>query len=257
MAPAREISAPRIVDLRAPVAVTFARSLRGAHSFVSGDDAASGPEEDAVVTSAQATGTLRDDASIALVVEHAGRSLKLEAGFLSLPVPLTVAIDPNDDDSVGVATAAHDNGKNIYAEFAMSKLLSSAQIRRAVARLRAQVPFMSGIAVQFGDDGQAAQLAALVPVLRDEHLKLLDLSGLDGPAQRAAATAEIGVRRRDLTVDNRDEPAYVNFMLDQAVALARGRGSVVVVLHPHPQSLRALAGLFARSERNGVHFTQL
>ena len=257
MAPAREISAPRLVDLRAPVAVTFARSLRGAHSFAPGDDLQSPVDEDAVVTRARAVGSLRDDASIALVVEHAGRSLQLESGFLSLPVPLTVAIDPAGDDAIAVATAAHNDGKNVYAEFAMTATLTPVQIRGAVAQLRERIPFVSGLAVRFEDEHQTAQLSRLVPILRAENLRLLDLSGLGAAAQRAASAAGLGARSRDLTADNRDEPAYVNFMLDQAVTLARGRGSVVVIFHPRPQSLSALAGLFERSERNGVQFTSL
>ena len=46
-------------------------------------------------------------------------------------------------------------------------------------------------------------------------------------------------------------------MLSQAVQVARGRGTAVIVAHPYPGSLVALSTLVENSGRDGVNFTLL
>jgi polysaccharide deacetylase 2 family uncharacterized protein YibQ len=251
-------SLPSPVDARSVSApLQFARSLHGMHSFAAADEAPPPSDEEAVVSNDPGTGTLGDNATVAIVIENAGPSLKLESGFLNMPVPMTFAVDPAADEASEVAAAAFDRGKTVYILLEMSPSQTKALLQKRIAHFRSVFPAMSGVAVHFDQEYEEREATVLAQALRDEHLHVLDLTGLEPAAERVLHTGGIVSRRRDVTIDNRDEAAYVGFMLAQAVQVARGRGTAVIVAHPYPGSLDALSTLVDNSARDGVNFTVL
>ena len=248
---------PMAIDAQVAAQVRFARSLHGAHSLAASEDVPPIAGEDAVVSNAPGTGRLSDNATVAIVIEGAGPSLKLEDGFLNLPVPMTLVMDPAADEASEVAAAAFARGKGVYVALPLAPLQTSRSLQMLIAKYLKTFPSMSGVAVHFDDGYEDREAAVLALALRDEHLRLLDLTGTGSAAQRELRTAGIEGRRRDVTIDNRDDPAYVNFMLAQAIQVARGRGTAVIVAHPYPGSLVALSALVQNSARDGVNFTLL
>lgn len=253
--PAAALPAAQNVAMPAPA--PLARSLRGAHSLDLAEDAPAASDEDAVVANDPSTGSLSENATIALIIAGTGRSLKLESPFLDLPVPLTVIVDPEADDAQAVAAAAIDRGKTVYVRLPASAQTAAPALKSAVDRYRRLFPAFSGIAVRFDADDANAQARLLARVLRGSSLGVLDLTGAGPVARALLSKADLHVRRRDVTIDNRDDAAYVKFMLTQAVQVARGRGGAVVVAHPYPQSFAALSRLVGNSGRDGVNFTAL
>lgn len=252
--PAAALPPPQNVAMPAPGA--FERSLHGAHSLDPNDDAPR-VREDAVVANDPSTGTLSDTANITLVIGGTGRSLKLEQPFLDLPVPLAVVVDPQADDAQAVAAAAFERGKTVYIRLPESALDSGAALRKALDDDRRAFPGLSGIAVHFDAVDADVQARALAATLHGTGLAVLDQTGAGPLARAVLSKAGVHVRRRDVTIDNREEGAYVKFMLAQAVQVARGRGSAVVVAHPYPQTLAVLSALVAGRDRDGVNFTPL
>lgn len=235
----------------------FARSLHGMHSLSAADETPPPSDEQAVVSNDPGTGRLGDNATVAIVIENAGPSLKLESGFLNMPVPVTFAIDPAADEASEVAAAAFDRSKPVYILLTMSPAQTTAMLKKKIAKFVSAFPSMSGIAVRFDDQYEKREATVVAQALRDGHLHLLDLTGLEPAAERVLRTGGIMCRRRDVTIDNRDEAAYVGFMLAQAVQVARGRGTAVIVAHPYPGSLDALETLIGNRARDGVNFTVL
>ena len=252
--PAAALPPPENVAMPAPGA--FERTLHGAHSLDPNDDTPR-VTEDAVVANDPATGSLSDAANITLVIAGTGRSLKLEQPFLDLPVPLAVIVDPQADDAQAVAAAAFERGKTVYVRLPESAQDNGAELRKAVDDDRRTFAGLSGIAVHFDAPDANGQARALAAVLRGTGLAVLDETGAGPLARAVLSKAGLHVRRRDVTIDNRDEGAYVKFMLAQAVQVARGRGSAVIVAHPYPESLAALSALVAGGDRDGINFTPL
>ncbi|MDP9017223.1 MAG: hypothetical protein M3N19_02745, partial [Candidatus Eremiobacteraeota bacterium] len=138
------------VEARMPAPVAFARTLHGAHSFTT-DDLQPGIDEQAVVSNQASAGRgrLSETATIALVIMNAGRSLKLESGFIDLPVPVTILIDPQADEAKEVAAAAHAEGKIVYAELAIAPGEDLKRLKAAIESVRAALPSIAGLAVHF------------------------------------------------------------------------------------------------------------
>ncbi|GAC1355236.1 MAG: hypothetical protein NVSMB31_15650 [Vulcanimicrobiaceae bacterium] len=258
------VSAPRTtnahfsapVEVRMPIPAAISRSLHGAHSF-STEDLQPGIDEHAVLSHQASSGRLGESATVALVIMNAGRSLKLESGFIDLPVPVTILIDPQADEAKAVAQAANAEGKIVYAELAIAPGEDAKRLKAELAAVRAALPAIAGIAVHFEGADQSKDVGNLAGLLRRSGLHVLDMTGIEPTALRVLKKDGIAVRSRDVTIDNRDEPAYVSFMLEQAVQVARGRGAAVIVAHPYPGSLTAIGTLLSRSGRDGVNFTAL
>lgn len=260
MAPAstlRRLSPASPADFRTPAPPPLARSLHGAHSFDAGAGALPAFDEDAVLAGSPRSGNLADDAAVALVIEHAGRSLQIESGFLELPVPVTVAIDPKADDAKAVAAYAAERGKTVYAEVNLTGAADAGSLRKRIADLRAALPALSGLAVRFREEDQPHQAAVLAQALRTENLSVLDITGVGNAARHRLRAAHIRSRRRDVTIDERDDPPYVAFMLAQAVGIARERGTAVIVTHPYPGSLSVLEHTIDTARQVGITFADL
>lgn len=256
--PARSaVVLPASQNVAMPAPAPFARSLHGAHSLDLSDELPRSPEEDAVVANDPSTASLSESANIALIIAGAGRSLKLESPFLDLPVPLTVVVDPDADDAQAVAAAAFDRGKTVYVRLPEAAQASAPAMKSALDRYHRRFPAFSGIAVSFDPQDAEAQARLLARTLRGTSLAVLDLTGAGPRARGVLSKANVSVRRRDVTIDKRDDAAYVRFMLAQAVQVARGRGGAVVVAHPYPQSFAAVSRLVGNSARDGVNFTSL
>jgi len=73
----------------------------------------------------------------------------------------------------------------------------------------------------------------------------------------AARAARRSALTRDVVVDARDEPAYVDFLFDQGLAIARRTGVATVALHARASSLRALERFVERARRADVELVDL
>lgn len=246
---------PQNVAMPAPA--PFARTLHGPHSLDLTEGTSVIGGENAVVANDPAAGSLSEDANIALIIAGTGRSLKIESPFLDLPVPLTVIVDPEADDAQAVAAAAFDRGKTVYIRLPLSAQTGAPALRSALDRYHRVFPAFSGIAVRFDPEDATEEARLLAGALRGSSIGVLDLSGAGPRARGLLLRAHVHVRRRDVTIDNRDDAGYVRFMLAQAVQVARGRGGAVVVAHPYPQSFVALSRLVGDGGRDGVNFTAL
>lgn len=203
------------------------------------DDFAGDP---AVVSGADG-GSIERDARLAVVLVGCGHSVALESPFLALDIPLTVIIDADGPAARAIADTAKQNGKTTLIQAAWPIAPGD------IAALRAQFPSAQGIAARLEDVPPASVLRAV----RSQKLVLFDEYG-DAPGI-ARVMKKAGVRyiSRTITVDDHLQPSYVQYMLDQAVHLGRGRGATVMA-RPMPGTLRALAALIAQAERDGVQF---
>ena len=261
-APARNVQShtlPEVSD-RIVEPVDFPRSLHGAHSFDAGEASSDALDGDPVLSDAHASSDLSREAPLTLVLAHAGESLQLESGFIELPVPMTVCVNPSGASARDVADLARQNGKTVYAELLPPPGgYTEKNVREAVASAHSTLGAFSGIAARFSDDERddGIEFAAFARGLRGQPHAVFFIDGENETLREAARKFGFTERGRDIAIDRREEPAYVDFMLTQAVGIARARGYAAMMARPHPESLAALQRLVSRASRDGVKFTPL
>lgn len=246
---ALRFAAPTSAPLPEPIRPrALPRAVRGAESLAVVDDDSDryGDPDDAV--SARPPGWApssfdlrRGRARIAVVVVGGDRSASALAPFAAEPFPLAVLVPPQaGTETLRIARSA---GMTALIDCDGADLATIARLRRAGA---------AGIICSTDDIARARAL-----VVADGGGIVLDDLRLDDALYRAARNAGRATVTRDVTADARDTPAYVDFLLGQALAIAQRTGVVVVVVHARPASLLALERFAARAKRDGAELVSV
>jgi len=237
-APPRRSAAP-------PVAIRvrqLPRALRGARSLDPADDDPDRYGDPDRAVAARPPGPAapfdpgRDRPRVAVLVVDADRSASSALAFAQEPFPLAIALGPvvaSED-----LQALREAGKTVLVACDGAATADVAAERRAGA---------AGILCSTGDAGRAAALVRA----NGRGIVVDDLLAGDA-LLRAARRARASALSRDVVADARDEPVYVEFLLGQALAIARRTGVATVAVHARPSSREALERFAARAERDGV-----
>lgn len=218
------------------------RNLRGeqiAQTDETADDAFS---DDVVDTVPEAEARIDAVAHLALVVVSMGHSVAIEAPFTQLPIALTCVIDPHAPSAHDVAEMAASAGKTVYVQ------LDPDAAPRDVQAVTSAFPSARGIAVRFAPGSRSEQI---LNAAAGSHLAVFDEYGTQPQAARIARHLNVAYTGRSITVDNHLASAYVDFMLEQAVRIARSQ-RIAVMARPVPSTLAAFQNLAYRAASTAV-----
>lgn len=199
--------------------------------------------DDPAVVSGATTGDIQHEARLAFVLVGCGHSLALETPFLTLDIPLAVVVDPDGPAAHAIADAAKAAGKTTFVQLMPS--LTRAQIDAA----HALFPHALGVAARF----DSAPPPDVLRAIRRQRFSAFDEFGDLPRVRKLMRSAGIAYVSRTITIDDHLQPAYVQFMLEEAVHLGRGSAAVVMA-RPLPGTLQALQALITAAPRDGVAF---
>lgn len=182
---------------------------------------------------------------VALVLVECGRSLASEAPFILLDVPMTVVVDAHAPAAHEIADLATRAGDDVYLQ------LDARNVADA-HRLHAAFPGAEGFAARVASESQAV---AMLHAAKSENLAFLDEYAGDPSVAEGFAAKGVRYAARSLTIDDRSQRAYVQYMFAQAIRIGRSR-TAVTIARPLPATLHALTGALASSE-DPVRFVRL
>ncbi len=184
---------------------------------------------------------------IALVLDDAGHRLSDVEAFARFPGHINLAVLPNRPESDGVVDYARRLGHTLLVHQPMEaqggadpgagaiRVTDDDQaIRDQIRRNIAAVPGAVGLNNHMGSAAtrDARVMEAVIQVLAEEEMLFLDsVTVADSVAYETARAADVSALRRDVFLDNVDDLDQINAQLDEAIAVARERGSVVTIGH--------------------------
>jgi hypothetical protein len=198
-------------------------------------------------------------ADLAIVLDDAGNSLAAVKELEDLPEAVAVAVLPNAPQSREVVRELHRQGREVLLHMPMEPLpgngpgpgdgavLVGQTPAEVAARLERALEIVStarGINNHMGSRATAdlSTMNAVMSFLRGKGLYFLDSRTTpDTVAERAAREAGVPVLRREVFLDNVDEPDDVRRRLNEAVSRASADGSAVAIGHVHPVTVTVLA----------------
>lgn len=183
-------------------------------------------------------GFIPGPARLVAMVGLCGSSLAAERTMLSAPFPIGIILDPRARDARRVAKFAHTHGDELFVQ------AERAPSAPALRTWRKQFGSILGIATRHPN--------RMIATLAGSTLVLFDERGASNPME--FTRSEIRLIRRDVRIDDRDSVPYITYMLEQATALARRRGIVVLLMRPRRNDLTAIEGLLQR--RHDVQIVQ-
>jgi hypothetical protein len=224
------------------------RSLVGAHSL---DEAISFDpygDPDLAVSERPRSATgfdpRNDRAKIAVIVVDAGSGGPGLDKFIGSPLPLTIAVAPGDDDAQSTAETIEAAGKTVVVDGSQAAPASVAALLH---------------------DGARGVIASLDERRSDELLRRINRNAFvvdaslaeDDDLSQAARAQHRQVYVRDVIADARDDGAYVDFMLRDALAIAQRTGTAIVAVHARSESFDAVTRFADRAGRDGADIVAL
>jgi polysaccharide deacetylase 2 family uncharacterized protein YibQ len=206
---------------------------------------------------------------LAIILDDLGNDLAAADAIFALPYPLTISVLPNRPHSIDIAEEAHRRGYEVMLHLPMESVRSSKaesqelrpgmsepQVYAMVNQFLQAVPDVAGVNNHQGSQStaDASLMNELMPVLRDHHLFYIDSRTTTATVAYDAAR-HAGVRsafRNTPFLDDVEEVSAIRKQLQHALRAAREKGEVVVIGHPHPATLAALADVLPQAKAQGV-----
>jgi polysaccharide deacetylase 2 family uncharacterized protein YibQ len=155
-----------------------------------------------------------------------------------------MAVAPGDDGAESTAESIVQAGKSVIVDGSHAGANDVNDMLHDGA---------SGVIASLDEDHASALLRHI-----DRNAYVVDASlGEDDDVYTVARALHRHAYLRDVIADARDDAAYVDFMLDDALAIAQRTGSVIVALHARTSSFDALTRFADRAQRDGADIVAL
>lgn len=210
--------------------------------------------------------------TVAVIVDDMGSSLNEARELLSINLPITFSIIPGLSHVKSVADAASSAGRDVMVHIPMEPLgypkqrlesngllVSQSEdeiTSRTVALLNA-VPGAVGANNHMGSRFTELEekMQPVIKVLKGKGLFFID--SRTTPRSIGYATAErLGVKAatRNVFLDNQQDVAAIKKQLYAAAGMARKKGGIIAICHPHAATIAALKEAMPELKLAGITF---
>lgn len=207
---------------------------------------------------------------LAIVIDDIGLRKEPVQKLMALDIPFTFAVMPGQPHTKDLAETIHAAGFELMIHLPMEPedyqghnpggeaLLvsqSDEEIRDAVRRVMAEIPAAAGVNNHMGSlfTQNPRKMRVVLGEMKSAGLFFVD--SLTTPKSVALPLArEMGVKSaaRRVFLDNEEDTAEVEKMIRLAIKLAKGKGDIIAIGHPHPGTVEALSGMKDELMRSGV-----
>lgn len=211
---------------------------------------------------------------VAIIIDDFGYSLNPNVkGFIELDYPLTLAILPKLSHSMDIALLAEMAEKEVILHLPMEPYgypqagknpgegaifcnLPPEKIRERVRENLKDLPQAVGLNIHMGS--RASEETGVMSIVLDEVKKdglyfVDSLTTKNSVGLKLAKEKGIRAARRDIFLDNKDDPAYINSQLDKLIREAKKEGSAIGVGHVYYKStLDVLKRRLPELDKEGV-----
>lgn len=196
---------------------------------------------------------------IALILDDVGYDLPALRRAIALNIPLAIAILPQSPHAAEAAELAHKAGYTVMLHMPMEPAnphysrqmdksfirvgMSREEVRRLMHDALMRVPFVEGVNNHMGSRLTAMQqpMRWVMEVCREQKLFFVDSrTNKDSVAAGTAEQAGLRWGQRQVFLDDSVEPALLLTSWKQARSRLSRNGSVIVIGHPHRETLAFL-----------------
>src|SRR3990170_958578 len=207
---------------------------------------------------------------IAIVVDDLGYEPVKDAEWLDFPERITVSVLPYGPSSKSFAASARTRGFGVILHvpmepegpatdrtesFLLRRGMTTAEIAERFARMAADIPQANGASNHMGSafTSDPAAMAAFAQALKGKGFFFVDSVTSSGTVGlRAAGEAGVPATRRDVFLDDDGRPEEMRRRWDAAIALAKERGSAVLMCHARRETRRILNELLPELRKEGI-----
>ncbi len=201
---------------------------------------------------------------LALIIDDLGYNLARAERAMALPGPPTAAVLPFAAESRAVADYARSRGADVLLHQPMESIgapsvtrgmltstMSPEELAGAFAEALDSLPEAVGVSNHEGSllTTKSDAMALVMIEIKSRGLLFVDSrTTTETVALDVARSAGIPSTRRDVFLDNELDARAIAAQFDRAVGIAKKRGHVVVIAHPHDVTLDYLEHALATTD---------
>ena len=193
---------------------------------------------------------------VAIVIDDLGRSRKRAEEVLHINSPLTLSILPQRRYSAWIAEQGKRRGRDIIIHLPMEatrplKLgegglytwMSDDEIVKTLKKDIRSVPFITGASNHMGSAFTQDERAMRIVMLQLKKHRLFFLDSVTTPKSvgfKLAKAEGLRTLRRDIFLDNKDDPVEIERQWKKLMKIAKKRGRAIAVGHPRKNTIEFL-----------------
>jgi len=200
--------------------------------------------------------TSKATSQIAIIMDDIGYSKKQGINAIALPGSITYAIIPHSPNARFFAMEAQKHDKEIMLHAPMSNVhniplgkdglsetMNESRFKHALNSALDSVPHISGVNNHMGSllTQKALPMGWVMESLRKRQLYFIDSrTTSNSVAWKVAQDANIPSLKRDIFLDHKPTPDFIDQQFKKLTKLAKNRGYAVAIAHPHPETIHYL-----------------
>jgi len=213
---------------------------------------------------------------ISIIIDDIGYRLRDDRRALALPGTIAYAIMPMSPNAQRMSRLATQEGKVVLIHLSMQSIytdknrflgpgaltlgMNREQFLRILGDDLRSLPDAVGVNNHMGSllTQHQGQMEWLMEALNNDNKFYIDSMTIRGSvASKIAQENQVPYLRRDVFLDNRLNPAYIQNQFEHLVELAKLKGRAVAIGHPHPQTIDVLMKNLTELDRYGVRLVSL
>jgi uncharacterized protein len=206
---------------------------------------------------------------VAIIIDDLGNTLEEGQRAVELPGPVACAILPYTKYSVSLADQAHDSGKEVLLHLPMQAIddaplgrggitleMDQEEIQLTVRADIVAIPHLVGVNNHEGSliSMHPGDLAWIMQTLHAiGNLYFVDsYTTVDSIAYQIAGENGVPAARRDVFLDDDNNPQAVQFQFKRLLEIAHKKGFALAIGHPRPATMDVLAAELPKLSSHGI-----
>ena len=213
---------------------------------------------------------------ISIIIDDIGYRHKTDREAMALPGPVAYAIMPHSPHAVSMAKMANERGKDVILHLPMEPVrnekdhllgpgalmldMSRQDFIETLSDDLQSFPNIIGVNNHMGSllTRHAGRMAWLMDFLRTRNMFYIDsVTSRLSVAGRVAQEERVPYLRRDVFLDNLQDPEYISRQFNKLIKDAKRKGFAVAIGHPHPATISVLADKLKSLDAYGVRLISL
>jgi polysaccharide deacetylase 2 family uncharacterized protein YibQ len=209
--------------------------------------------------------------SMVIIIDDLGYNLPNGLGIVNLPFPLTLAVMPHTPHGAVLARKGAASNKQIMLHVPMQNHaglrlgpggltldMDEKEFKRVLRKGLASVPYAEGINNHTGSalTEQTLPMRWTMDVASELNLFFVDSrTSAASVAWQQAVAQGVPALSRDVFLDNDTSQDALEAQFQEAIDIAQKHGSVVLIGHPYPATVKFLSKSLKRLDKAGIKLT--
>jgi hypothetical protein len=213
---------------------------------------------------------------ISIIIDDIGYRIQEDPQAIAIPGSLAYAIMPHSPHAQKMSRLASRNGKLVLVHLPMeaikpekNRLLGPGALWLDMTReefMRTLYINIKSLPEAVGVNNHEGSLLTSLPGhmgwlmdgLRINNKFFIDsVTSRQSVAGRIAMEKRVPFLKRDVFLDNEQNPAYIQSQLSELMRVAKARGRAVGIGHPHPETIQVLTRELLKLDQYGVALVSL